>query len=82
VRRPSGSEGRTRREPPRLRLPHRVSHSGASSSVRMQSVQDLDPPLIVRPWRSRRVDHQIFNLEGVLNPFIHAPVGQNTFPVF
>ncbi len=51
----------------------------------MQSVQDSDPPLIVRPWRSRsrsvppgRVDHQIFNLVGVLNPFIHAPVGQNT----
>jgi hypothetical protein len=36
----------------------------------MQSVEDSDPRLIE--------DHQIFNLEGVLNPFIHAPVGQNT----
>ncbi|MCF2148834.1 hypothetical protein IQ276_020850 [Desmonostoc muscorum LEGE 12446] len=43
------------------------------------SVGDLDPPLIVRLWRSRRVDHQIFNLVGDLNPFIHAPVIQNSF---
>jgi len=58
-----------------------------NTSVRIQSVGDSDPPLIVRPWRSRtplgkqatrsvsdrrRVDHQIFNLVGVLNPFIQT----------
>ncbi|MDZ8263621.1 hypothetical protein [Nostoc sp. ChiQUE01b] len=27
---------------------------------------------------SRREDHQILDFEGVLNPFIHPPVAQNT----
>jgi hypothetical protein len=35
-----------------------------------QLVGDSDPPLIE--------DHQIYDLVGVLNPFIHPPVAQNS----